>query len=204
MIDDEVMRLRRLRNTALRAREMAAMLDSNAADRSSALSQSAVSCWGIARAVTGRLREHPYLSYQREPSSVRCVYHGIRAAMLAAIARYRGRTFRTFFAELQRLARELDDARALTWSIELSDTFGRSQARIRTLIKELEAAALVEVSADARNADARNAYARIASARNADARDADAGNEGRVGWPYLAFQPPQLGGAAANDTPALS
>ena len=82
MIDDEVMRLRRLRNTALRAREIAAMLDSNAADRSSVLSQSAVSCWRIARVITGRLREHPYPSYQRGPSTVRCVYRGISAAMV--------------------------------------------------------------------------------------------------------------------------
>src|SRR3981081_620879 len=114
MIDDEVMRLRRLRNTALRAREIAAMLDSNAADRSSVLSQSALSCWRIARVTTGRLREHPYPSYQRGPSTVRCVYQGIRAAMVAAIARYRGRTFRTFSAELQCLARELDDQPGIT------------------------------------------------------------------------------------------
>jgi hypothetical protein len=191
MIDDEVMRLRRLRNTALRAREIAAMLDSNAADRSSVLSQSAVSCWRIARVITGRLREHPYPSYQRGPSTVRCVYQGISAAMVAAIARYRGRTFRTFSAELQCLARELDDARALTCSTELSDTFGRSQAQIRTLIKELEAAALVEMGADVR-ADVRHANARNADGRNPDARNPDAGSEGRVGWPYLAFQPTQL------------
>jgi hypothetical protein len=192
MIDDEVMRLRRLRNTALRAREIAAMLDSNAADRSSVLSQSAVSCWRIARVITGRLREHTYPSYQRGPSTVRCAYQGISAAMVAAIARYRGRTFRTFSAELRCLARELDDARALTCSTELSDTFGRSQAQIRTSIKELEAAALVEMGADVRNANARNADGRNRDARNPDAGNPDAGDEGRVGWPYLAFQPTQL------------
>jgi len=32
----------------------------------------------------------------------------------------------------------LDDARALTWSSELSDSLGRSQTQIRALIKELD------------------------------------------------------------------
>jgi hypothetical protein len=138
MIDTEVARLRRLRNTALRARAVAAALNSEPAARDSALSRSAVSCWRIARVITGWLRAHPFLSYQRGPSEVRGVLDRINAALLGGVARYRGRSLRTFFDELRRVARELDDARALTWSPELSDTLGRSQAQIRGLLKELE------------------------------------------------------------------
>ena len=38
---------------------------------------------------------------------------------------------------LHRLARQLDDARALTWSSDLSDTFGRLQIEIRALMLAL-------------------------------------------------------------------
>jgi hypothetical protein len=145
MIDTEVMRLRRLRNTALKARALAAALDSDPARRSSVFSRSAVTSWRIARVTTGWLRAHPYLSYQRGPSEVRGAYDRLSAGMLSAVARYRGRSLQTLSRELQRVARELDDARALTWSSDLSDTLGRSQMQIRTLIKELDADTRAEV-----------------------------------------------------------
>jgi len=144
MIDTEVTRLRRLRNTALRARAVAAALNSDPAPRDSAFSRSAASCWRIARVVTGRLRAHPYLSYQRGPSELRGVYDRLSAGLLGAIARYRGQTQQIFAEELRRVARELDDARALTLSPDLSDTLGRSQTQIRRLIKELDVGALNE------------------------------------------------------------
>jgi hypothetical protein len=79
---------------------------------------------------------------------------------------------------LQRVARELDDARALTWSSDLSDTLGRSQIEIRTLIKELDA--------DARNeaGSRQETVARIVT-RTGNGRDV-AGGVG-VNWPYLAI-----------------
>ena len=59
MIDYEVLRLRRLRNTALAARAVAAALDSNPradGSRRSLLScRSAAGCWRIARVITGWL-----------------------------------------------------------------------------------------------------------------------------------------------------
>jgi hypothetical protein len=137
MIDAEVARLRRLRNTALRARAVAAALDADSA-RGSALSRSAASCWRIARVITGWLRAHPYLSYRREPSELRRLYDRAGAALLGAIARYRGRTHQVFAGELRRVARELDDARALTWSPDLSDSLGRSQLQIRRLVEEVD------------------------------------------------------------------
>src|ERR1700685_652410 len=91
MIDTEVIRLRRLRHPDLRGRAIAAALDSDPAGRGSVFSASAQICWRIARVVTGRLRAHPYLSYQRGPSELRAVSHHVSATILGAIARYRGR-----------------------------------------------------------------------------------------------------------------
>jgi hypothetical protein len=178
MIDTEVVRLRRLRNTALKARAIAAALDSEAAVRDSVFSRGAVRSWQIARVITGWLRAHPYLSYQRGPSEVRGIYDRFSAGLLAGLARYRGRSLQTFSRELQRVARELDDARALTWSSDLSDTLGRSQIEIRTLIKELDA--------DARNeaGSRQETVARIVT-RTGNGRDV-AGGVG-VNWPYLAI-----------------
>ncbi len=86
--------------------------------------------------------------------------------MPATIASHRGRSLQTLSGELRRVVGELDDARNLTWSAELSDTFGRSQTQIRSLIQELdararneagslrEAAVRIEVRAEARQRDA--------------------------------------------------
>jgi hypothetical protein len=178
MIDSEVMRLRRLRDTALRVRAIAAVLDSRPARRSSLLARGGQNCWRIARVITGTLRAHPYLNYQRGPSEVRAVYDRIRASLLGGIARYRGRSLQMFCIELQCVARELDDTRALTWSADLSDALGRSQSQIRILIKELDAAARSE------------AGSRIETETRVDARSGalqdDAGSVAG-NWPYLAF-----------------
>jgi len=174
MIDTEVTRLRRLRNTVLRARALAAELETAQSRRNSLFSRTAVNCWQIARVVTGRLRAHPYLSYQRGPTALDAFTGAGRAALLGMASRYGRRNLEVLSLELQRVARELDDARALTWSAELSDTFGRSQIQIRRLIAEID---LPRASHDARvpRAEAR-------SAAVGDTASNVAGN-----WPYLAF-----------------
>jgi hypothetical protein len=180
MIDAEVVRLRRLRNTALNARGLSAMLEPSGSARESVFARSAVRCWQIARVITGHLRAHPYLNYQRGPGELRHVYGGIRATLLSSGARYGGGSLRTLANDLQNVARELDDARALTWSADLSDTFGRSQAQIRRLLAEIDA--LIPERAglhqSARSAGAAQAATRAA----ADGKNDLAGN-----WPYLAF-----------------
>jgi hypothetical protein len=178
MIDVEVMRLRRLRNTALRARALAAALDSDPTQGSSVLSRSAVTCWRISRVITGWLRAHPYLSYQQGPSELRGGYHRFSAGLLSAVARSRGRSRQAVCGELRRVARELDDARALTWSSDLSDTFGRSQMQIRSLIKELDAEALNEA------ASRHEAPVRL-DTRTGNRRDDASSIAGN--WPYLAI-----------------
>jgi hypothetical protein len=176
MIDVEVMRLRRLRNAALRARAMAAVLDSHPAQRSSLFARSGQSCWQIARAISGRLRAHPYLSFRRGPSAARAVYDHVSALVMGGIARYRGRSLEFYGGELRRVARELDDARALTWSPDLSDDLGRSQARLRRLIRELEAAVPAEAGAGVDGTARLESRAQAVPASGAAVDDH---------WPYL-------------------
>jgi hypothetical protein len=97
-----------------------------------------LSCWQLCRTLTGRLRAHPYPPYQREPGSLHVACTRAGAKFLAALAQTRGRGPRILSVELQRVARELDDARALTWSKELSDAFGRTQTQLRSLLMELD------------------------------------------------------------------
>jgi hypothetical protein len=178
MIDTDVVRLRQLRATALRARAVAAAMDASSAEADTVFSRSAVSCWRIARVVTGRLRAHPYLSYQRDASATRAVFDRVNAHLLAAVSQRQGQGFQTFAAALKRVAREVDNARSLTWSADLSDSLGRSQTEIRRLIKEVEAGARRE------SGPLIEAVSRV-DAGGAAVRNDAAAVEGN--WPYLAF-----------------
>lgn len=178
MIDTEVIRLRQLRDTALRARAIALALNALRPENGSALSRSALACWRIARVITGKLRAHPYQSYQRDAGYLSSVYDGAVGALIAVHAKYRGGLFSRYSARLQKVARQLDDARALTWSPALSDTLGRSQAEIRALMKELAIAVRTEAGT---RIDA-GAGARLdASGARGD------GTTVAANWPYLAL-----------------
>jgi hypothetical protein len=177
MIDTEVIRLRRLRDTVLRARAVARALESHPGKFNSVFSRSAQDCWRIARVITGKLRAHPYLAYQRGPGELRTVYNHLSATVLAGIAQRRGRRWRRFAVELQRVSRELDDVRALTWSSELSDALGRSQMQIRRLVMEVEFAARQEGGSSYQTAR-----------RDIPIRPDARGASGSAGpWPYLAI-----------------
>jgi hypothetical protein len=98
--------------------------------------------------------------------------------LLAGISQRQGQSLRTFLVELKRLAREVDNARALTWSADLSDTLGRSQTEIRRLIKEVEAGARNEPGALIEAAYRADTGVKVSG----DDAGSVAGN-----WPYLAF-----------------
>lgn len=138
MIDAEVLRLRRLRDIALRTRALANFLDSESAADRSVFTRSAVTCWTVARIATGRLRAHPYLSYQRDPSRLQSAADRLFASMLALTARRGNRSLSVCGEQLQAVVREVDDVRALTWSPDLSDALGRMQIQIRRLANELQ------------------------------------------------------------------
>jgi hypothetical protein len=180
MIDAEVIRLRRLRNTVLRARAIARVLDSRSGRPHSVFGRSALDCWRIARVITGKLRAHPYLAYQQGPGDLRTIYNHITAKLVGGRALRQGRAWRRFALELQRVSRELDDVRALTWSSELSDTLGRSQMYIRRLVEEVDAAACKEGGST-------HQPVRIETPLMANGNGRDDSSSGPVQWPYLAI-----------------
>ena len=138
MVDAEVLRLRKLRNVALRTRVLGKILDSHAASNDSVFARASVLCWTIARIATGRLRAHPYLNYQRGHGRLAELADACVAAAIAAAARRRGRTAEVFAEHLQAVAREVDDVRSVSWSAELSDALGRVQIHARQILSELD------------------------------------------------------------------
>jgi hypothetical protein len=179
MIDAEVMRLRQLRNMALRVRAVAAVLRTECTTQQRTLAMSALVSWRVARLVTGRLWAHPNLSYQKEPHRVRHLLDRAVAFLIGATARNPGHALRAFAAELQNLARELDDTRALTWDQDWSDTLGRAQRQLRGLMQQLPAVP----RRTARVAERRIATQSRLSANGRRLDDVAIPND----WPYLAF-----------------
>jgi hypothetical protein len=178
MIDAEVVRLRKLRNVALRARAFAKALESNSND-GAPFAQCALVCWNIARIATGTLRAHPYLSYQKGPSRIRALADQAIALLAALTARRRRRSANLYALELQCVAREVGDVRALTWLPDLSDALGRVQLRLRRLARELDAGAKRELGAAPKPS-----HAIVGAEMNDGALD-EIGPENN--WPYLAI-----------------
>ena len=71
MIDAEVARLRKLRNMALRVRAVAELFSADPGMGHPTIAPSALIAWRVARVVSGRLRAHPNLAIQQDPSSLR-------------------------------------------------------------------------------------------------------------------------------------
>jgi hypothetical protein len=179
MIDAEVLRLRKLRNVALRARALAKVLDSDAAEGRSIFARSALTCWTIARIASGRLQAHPYLSYQRGPSRLSELADSLVASFVALNARRQNRCLSVYAQQLQIVARELNDVRSLTLTPDLSDVLGRMQTQMSRLAGELDRGTIVETGTTLAHAKA------IAGAEANDAlEEITAG----PGWPYLAIQ----------------
>jgi hypothetical protein len=180
MIDAEVLRLRKLRNVALRARALAKTLDSDSAGERSVFARSALICWTIARVASGRLSAHPYLSYQRGPSRLRELADGLLASLVALNARRQNRCWSVYAQELQTVGREVDDVRSLTWSPDLSDALGRMQTQMSRLASELDLGALGESGATPMP----HAKAMACAETSDSLDDITADNS----WPYLAIQ----------------
>ena len=139
MSNDEVQRLRTLRATALRVRAIARALDSAPQQASATdwLRRSSGAAWRISRTVSGQLRAHPYATFQKDAGALTILANSLRAS---AVARFLGRHPRAagyVARELSTLSRLLDDARALTCTLDLSDSFGRSQIEIRGLLAQI-------------------------------------------------------------------
>src|SRR5271156_3876896 len=136
MTDPEVARLRRLRGEALRVREVARALGSTQW-ANDLLARGACASWRIARVVSGRLKAHPYLHYQRGVGLGSIVANRLFASFFAATTRNRVQALKRYESQLQALVRHLDDTRALSWSSDFSDTLGRSQYEFQSLLEDL-------------------------------------------------------------------
>ena len=135
-------------------------------------------CWRVARAASGRLKAHPHLSYQKGATLGTVIVNaGVASFLAAAVPKNRIRRLRDYAQRVRLLSRELDDARALTWSTELSETFARSQAEIRSLIAALDAA----IPSDAGVPKTKNAATAAIVAPVQGYRARATGD-----WPYLA------------------
>jgi hypothetical protein len=170
MIDAEVARLRKLRNVALRVRAVAEMFGAEPTMQHPTIVPSAMIAWRVARVVSGRLRAHPNLTFQQGPSSLQYFLDRAAAFVIGTTARYRSRMLHAYTAQLQYLARELDDTRALTWDQDWSDTLGRAQRQLHRSIQELGGTADTAASAAWRTAERARGDAAIAT-----------------DWPYLAI-----------------
>ena len=146
MIDGEVLRLRKLRNIALRSRALAKTFDSGSVEERSVFARSALLCWTIARIASGRLKAHPYANYQSGPTWLSTLADGLYAAVVAFSARRRNRSLSVYAEQLQVLAREVGDVRSLTWSQDLGDALGRMQAQISRLAHEFDLGVLSETA----------------------------------------------------------
>jgi hypothetical protein len=181
MLDKEIERLRRLRAAALRVRAVARALRPG----DTLLNRGRCAAWRVARTVSGRLRAHPYGSFQKDAGIGVVVANSLAAANAALGVKTRHQGLLRFEAHLRSLARELSDVRALTSASDLNDSFGRSQIEIRALLAALtyetrgidEARGMDETRGD--HLSEASAMAPVANAGGALTVDSD--------WPYLAF-----------------
>jgi hypothetical protein len=186
MIDMEVERLRRLRGSALRVRAVARALGGNQHTLDEPLlSQGACAAWRIARAVSGHLRAHPYANFQKGASLAVLLGNSVVAKVTAIGASTRQRALQNFKAHLTSLARTLNDARALTRSADLSDSFGRCQQELRALIAavdcETQGVRQPLVESARRSHESQRRFVPAASKAHAHAAPAEGD------WPYLVF-----------------
>jgi hypothetical protein len=149
MIDGEVQRLRRLRRHALRTRALARALRRRDAGHAEPLFDlGACACWRLARKISGHLRSHPHLPYQQDASPSRVVWDVLTASLVVRLrSDPGGRAFGAYARQVQQLARQLSDVRALTWSADLGDALARSQAELSALLRSLHLAMRGNVSA---------------------------------------------------------
>jgi hypothetical protein len=141
MLDPEIERLRRLRGAALKLRALAKELGPRGgALDDMLLHRGACAAWRVARIVSGRLRAHPFVDFQKDAGAGLLLRNAIAAKLTAQVASTRLQALNAFGRQLKLVSRQLDDARALAWDRDLSDTLGRSQSELRAVAAATDAA----------------------------------------------------------------
>jgi hypothetical protein len=189
MTDPDVARQRRLRDRALRVREIARRLGAARwGIDEPLLARGACASWRIARVVTGKLMEQPYLPYQQGAGVASLIDNRLAAEWIALISKHRSSGLKAYASELQSLARQLADVRALTRSTDFSDALGRSQGEIKTLLRTLA----VEIhGAETESLPLATRHpvraARTQSTPRTDRVVGELAKGFEADWPYLAF-----------------
>jgi len=178
MIDPEVARLRRLRTEALLVREIARTFESSQwAANESLLERSACASWRIARVISGRLRGHPYVEYQKDAGAAARTGNRLHASYLALIHKGRASGLKVLAAHVAAMARQLEDCISLAWSSDFSEALKRSQFEIKAL------AAALALETGCNVAEGRPAL----RASRSDGMVGELGAALEGDWPYLAF-----------------
>jgi len=184
MIDPEVARLRRLRREALRVREVARALGSTQlADE--LLARGARTSWRIARVVSGRLKAHPYLRYQKGVGIGSIIGNRLFASFLAMFTKDPVRALKRFESQVHALIRHLDDTRALGWSSDFSDTLGRCEYQLQSLLEDV--AQITKSTVPAAERLARRANRTDSLVGEPDRLVGELARTVEGDWPYLAF-----------------
>ena len=118
------------------------------------------------------------MRYQRDVGVGSIVSNRLFASFLAMTSRDRVQALKRFESQVHALMRHLDDTRALSWSSDFSDTLGRSQYELQSLLEDLAQITKSTVPAAER------------LPKRANRTDNLVGEIARTvegDWPYLAF-----------------
>jgi hypothetical protein len=118
------------------------------------------------------------LRYQKDVGVGSILGNRLFASFLATITKDRVKALKRFESQVHALIRHLDDTRALSWSSNFSDTLGRSQYELQSLLEDLAQITKSAVPAAER------------LPKRANPTDSLVGELARTvegDWPYLAF-----------------
>jgi hypothetical protein len=132
-MDDEMLRLRRLQSCAMRVIAIDEALSGQGGAEARRISLAGIAARRVARIVHDVLIRHPNLRYRRGIGRwERCTNRAVAFRAKTLHPRKSGAA-RIMQDALNRMSRQVDDVRALTWSQELSDRLARIQVELRSV-----------------------------------------------------------------------
>jgi hypothetical protein len=148
MMEDEVLRLRRLQSSAMRVIALdEALIPGHSETRASVKPFAGVVARRVARIVRDSLQRHPNLRYRRGIGRWERWTNRAAAFRVKVLHSRAGSAQRMVLEAFARMSRQVDDVRSLTWSQDLSDRLARIQAELRAVAASPRVAA-PDVSAE--------------------------------------------------------